>query len=400
MQTTKNLEKAEMIGIINHSHDTSYLHHFSRNSPLMENRVSSCEENLKLITNSDKKDLKNRDVVKSKEPKKPPFSYIALITMAIQESPEKKLTLSGICNYIRNKFEHYRIKWPRWQNSIRHNLSLNECFVKIPREANNPGKGNYWVIHPEADNMFENGSYLRRRVRFKTRRLEGVSHAYGSHSRHYPVPAPLYNLISPIGQHQRLISQGNPNISLPHHLKFSRNMFSSYNEVFPQQPLIKSINFPFTESSTVLPFRLNSIPNFQQSASSSSQLNFSIDALIGKKVDAKINNRVTCSSLSSRSTITPPSPAISINSSDPSIGSAGTYDTLQRIATSNPFEPMNYHNRLLMQKLQISQLDPLQQFIGMTSLLRRTGLPNAMTDISYSQQLPIETHMSSKHSNQ
>ncbi|CAD5211779.1 unnamed protein product [Bursaphelenchus okinawaensis] len=98
---------------------------------------------------------------------KPAMSYIALITMAIMNAPDKKMTLSQICEFIMNKFEYYREKFPHWQNSIRHNLSLNDCFVKMPREPGNPGKGNYWTLDPNAQDMFDNGSFLRRRKRFK-----------------------------------------------------------------------------------------------------------------------------------------------------------------------------------------------------------------------------------------
>lgn len=77
---------------------------------------------------------------------RPPYSYVALISMAIEHSDMKRATLSEIYAYITTNFEFYANQnKPGWQNSIRHNLSLNECFVKMARDGSDR-KGCFWTL--------------------------------------------------------------------------------------------------------------------------------------------------------------------------------------------------------------------------------------------------------------
>lgn len=80
---------------------------------------------------------------------KPPYSYATLIAQAIFTSEEEKLTLNSIYNWIMERYAFYRHSQSGWQNSIRHNLSLNKAFQKVPRRTDEPGKGMKWQIAPE-----------------------------------------------------------------------------------------------------------------------------------------------------------------------------------------------------------------------------------------------------------
>lgn len=90
------------------------------------------------------------------EEPKPSHSYIGIIAMAILGSKERKLVLSDIYQWILDNYPYFRRRGPGWRNSIRHNLSLNDCFVKAGRSAN--GKGHYWAIHPANVDDFERGT--------------------------------------------------------------------------------------------------------------------------------------------------------------------------------------------------------------------------------------------------
>ncbi|XP_074647082.1 forkhead box protein J1-A-like [Tubulanus polymorphus] len=95
---------------------------------------------------------------------KPPYSYATLICMAMKETNKMKITLSDIYHWITENYMYYRMADPSWQNSIRHNLSLNKCFEKVPRRKDEPGKGGFWRINPEYSDMLVNGIYKKRRT--------------------------------------------------------------------------------------------------------------------------------------------------------------------------------------------------------------------------------------------
>uniref|UniRef100_A0A6M2DIL7 Putative transcription factor of the forkhead/hnf3 family n=1 Tax=Xenopsylla cheopis TaxID=163159 RepID=A0A6M2DIL7_XENCH len=101
----------------------------------------------------------------SRDDAKPPYSYAQLIVQAIASAPDKQLTLSGIYSYITKNYPYYRTADKGWQNSIRHNLSLNRYFIKVPRSQEEPGKGSFWRIDPQSESKLIEQAFRRRRQR-------------------------------------------------------------------------------------------------------------------------------------------------------------------------------------------------------------------------------------------
>ncbi|KAI8987104.1 fork head domain-containing protein [Pilobolus umbonatus] len=103
---------------------------------------------------------------------KPPYSYATLIAHAILTSKDGRLTLSDIYKWISEYYPYYKKGEKGWQNSIRHNLSLNKkWFVKLDRRPTqtHPGKGGYWTLQINMEKLF----------------VENLSQAGGHSRRHH-----------------------------------------------------------------------------------------------------------------------------------------------------------------------------------------------------------------------
>lgn len=100
-----------------------------------------------------------------KDDSKPPYSYAQLIVQAITMAPDKQLTLNGIYTHITKNYPYYRTADKGWQNSIRHNLSLNRYFIKVPRSQEEPGKGSFWRIDPSSEGKLIDQAFRKRRPR-------------------------------------------------------------------------------------------------------------------------------------------------------------------------------------------------------------------------------------------
>uniref|UniRef100_A0A7E4UXU6 Forkhead box protein O n=1 Tax=Panagrellus redivivus TaxID=6233 RepID=A0A7E4UXU6_PANRE len=80
-------------------------------------------------------------------------SYSDLIHRALESAPQGQLKLNQIYQWFVENVPYFRDKaGPEesngWKNSIRHNLSLHNRFMRIQNEG--AGKSSWWVINPDA----------------------------------------------------------------------------------------------------------------------------------------------------------------------------------------------------------------------------------------------------------
>lgn len=89
----------------------------------------------------------------ARKERRPHISYAELITMAIESTQDKMMTLKDIYGWISRNYPFFDSNKSGWQNSIRHNLSLNRCFYKVPRSEGCKGKGSFWKINYDYQNV-------------------------------------------------------------------------------------------------------------------------------------------------------------------------------------------------------------------------------------------------------
>ncbi|XP_014099826.1 fork head domain transcription factor slp1-like [Bactrocera oleae] len=131
---------------------------------------------------------------------RPNYTYSALVAMAIRSSPEGKLTLSSIQNWISDNFPYYRKDEQGWQNQIRQTLSTNSCFCKSPRPMGDPGRGNYWAISPEVGTLRFQQPVVGTEAVLGAM-VNGVPHPQASNAVYFPSPHEVQ------GAHQTMLVQ-------------------------------------------------------------------------------------------------------------------------------------------------------------------------------------------------
>ena len=144
--------------------EPEYLHVLS----LPKSDPEMCQPHVQEICQSQQNTSKSANNSKAGKPSE---SHVELISRAIMESSEQRLILEDIYQYIYDNYPYFQTAPRGWRNTVRYNLSTNECFIKKGRAPS--GRGFHWAIHPACVEDFQKGEFNRRlarqRVEYATR---------------------------------------------------------------------------------------------------------------------------------------------------------------------------------------------------------------------------------------
>ena len=118
------------------------------------------------------KETEEKKSDENKPNKKPAETYVSMIAKAMLANSLQRMSLSDLYSKIEELFPYYKTSTITWRNAVRHNLSINECFVKAGRADS--GRGFYWTIHPSCVEVFRSGKYKRRDARRRVQNLTRI----------------------------------------------------------------------------------------------------------------------------------------------------------------------------------------------------------------------------------
>ena len=104
---------------------------------------------------------------------KPELSYAALVGQAILSSPQHRLTLQEIYDWITIVYPYFQRGETTWMNSIRHVLSTTACFRKVVRDRS-MGR-TLWAIWDEDIPCFEGGGFKKQLCRDMESKPKGAA---------------------------------------------------------------------------------------------------------------------------------------------------------------------------------------------------------------------------------
>ena len=130
---------------------------------------------------------------------KPKLSYAQLIAEALLAAPERMLTLAEIYASIAERHPYYRSGASKnWQNAIRHNLTLNKGFLKVPR-PHSAGRGNYWRMEVGAEAViFKRQRRLEAQSQRQRKLCQGEQSLLKQQSQNYLQPRTV-QMVTPMG---------------------------------------------------------------------------------------------------------------------------------------------------------------------------------------------------------